>query len=600
MSSFDALTLAAVVHELNKTKGATIERIYQPTKTDVTMQIHFLAGSKRLFFSTHPSFARVHYTQRHYINPENPSPFCMLLRKHFKGGKIEAFEQPGLERILYLKVLNLDQDGCYRVKTLVAELMGRHSNLILIDGDPSDNPIILGSIKAVTSSMSRFRTILPGKTYLLPPAQKKLNLLDPTYPQSEETVKQQFTEITETPASLVNTVQGISPLIAREIINRILPAEDARIQEEHHAQSFTQKLWEEIQKLRETCRQNSWQPSAVFDNDNKDKYVAFAPMKLTLYPDTQQTPFKSISHLLDTFFLNREESEKTQQLSKLLVNRVEQILTRNKKKRRSQRAELAYSKSSDRYRLRGELLLANLSQIPKGAKKVTLPNFYQEDQKITVLLDPSISATANAQRYFNKYRKSKRSCAKIQAQLQTTEGEIKYLESILYNLEKAGLEDLSVIKQELEESGYIKVQKKKKKHHGSISSPSCFISSDGHRILAGRNNRQNDIITFNLASKQDTWLHVKDLPGAHIIINKDSPPSKTLEEAAMLAAFFSKGADSANVPVDYTLVRYVRKLPGAKPGMVTYKNHRTIFVTPDKEQVNRLRSKLAAPKIMLP
>ncbi|NLC52026.1 MAG: fibronectin-binding domain-containing protein, partial [Firmicutes bacterium] len=377
--------------------------------------------------------------------------------------------------------------------------------------------------------------------------------------------------------TLVSNLQGISPSIARELV---CGTENSLI-----------KIWQKLQKLICSFNAGQWEPTALLDKNKK--ITAFLPVKLSMspYSNWKRIRFREMSLLLDRYFLEREETENKQQLLEQLRNKVNRILTRSQKKERQQQIEYQSALNADRYRLWGDILLANLSQIPKGAKEITLPNFYREGEKVTIPLDPSSSAAANAQRYFRKYRKSKNSHAKIMAQLNQTKNEINYLESVLYNLEHANLQELQEIQEELERCGYIKKQRgKEKKQLSSSSSPLRFLSSEGYEILVGKNNRQNELLTFKLASKHDIWLHVKDQPGSHVIIKGKNPPAKTLHEGALLAAFYSKAADSANVPVDYTEVRHLRKPPGGKPGMVIYKNHHTLFVTPKTEIIKKLQA----------
>lgn len=583
--AFDSLVLAAVADELREhLHNARIEKIYQPTKTEIIFHLRQPGEKYSLLFSAHPVFSRVHLTRRTYVNPKSPPPFCMLLRKHLAGGQITGIEQKPLERVLNIKINGINEQGEQVERVFVAEIMGRYSNLILIT--QAEQPAVLGAIKYVSAEMSRFRTIKPGKPYYPPPEQPKLNPLTVSFDRFKTLLLSSSDDISESPDKLlVSSFRGISPLIAREAVHRSKITSSARnLSEEQIA-----ILWKHFKDIISTFRTRKWEPVLV-KKQGKYNLTDYAAINLQQYHPSQVQKTSSMSAAIEKYYYERESLEQRRQLYQGLKKKLKQELEKAKKKKVRQLKELEHTENAEHFRKWGELILAQMSSIPTRAEEVTVTDLYSGDP-VTIPLDPRIPAPANAQRYFQKYHKYKKSKHKIEARLRQTENEIVYLESVLFNMEKADMTVLEEIREELREAGYLTEPGSPTNAfpQRKVSQPLKFVSSEGYTFYVGRNNRQNDYLTLKKARKKDTWLHAKDIPGAHVVIEGENPPPQTIKEAAIVAAYYSKGSNSSNVPVDYTLIRHVRKPPKARAGMVIYNHHRTIYVTPEQGLINRLK-----------
>ncbi|MDO9534562.1 MAG: NFACT RNA binding domain-containing protein [Bacillota bacterium] len=583
--AFDALVLNAVSKELEEKlikTGNRISRIYQLNSTD--MIFYFKGEEKRpLFFSIHTNKGRINFTNRRYIHPDNPPSFCMLLRKHLSGGYLVSLEQPPLERVLFLHFSAVNESGREAKKTLTAEIMGRHSNLLLLDTpDEEGNQVILGTLKPVSSSLNRMRTLLPRHIYHPPPAQEKLH----PYALNFNFFNQEIERLKGQPTSkfLLENIQGLSPFLAREIAGR---AQTPLLSEE-----ASLPLWKKLEDFLQTYQESKWEPTLL--NDHEGKPLDYTVINTVQTASNHKRKFNSVSILLDEFYEYRETIEEKENLSAFLFRNSEQALKKFRKKEKIQLSELEKTGEAGYYRQCGELILMNLKQIPEKSSEIFLENVFSEHgEKVKIVLDPQLSPSLNAQRYFKKYRKAQQGEKMIKVQLEQTQNEISYLETVLFSLEQSNLQALREVRDELAETGYLPVEKK---HYGTKKNTSFgstnlskFISSMGEEIFVGRNNRQNDYLIHHFAIKTDLWFHVKDMPGSHVIVRSENPHEKTIKEAAHLAAYFSRGADSSNVPVDYTPVKNVRRIPGAKPGMVTYSKQRTIYVTPHKKILDSIK-----------
>jgi predicted ribosome quality control (RQC) complex YloA/Tae2 family protein len=581
---FDAFVLNAVSKEIEKeiiNKKARINKISQLNKTDLLLIFRGETLPDSLFISIHPEYARINLTKRHYVSPKSPPPFCMLLRKHLSGGSLASFRQPPLERVLYLVFNVTNEYGKPVQKTLVVEIMGRYSNLILLDEpNQEQKQVILGAMKQIPPALNRFRTVLPKHIYVPPPLQDKLH----PYALNFVYFKQLITgeEGRPAPKVLLENIQGLNPFLAREISVRA-GAENATL-------AAAPLLWQSLDEMLNIYQDGNWEPTLICDGNK-------IPLDYAAIKPKQQDPhslsaFGSMSQLLDDFYEHKEKTQKRSALFHLLSNHLQQALKKTSKKEKIQSAELQKAKTADRDRLCGELLLSNLKKIPAGAKEICLENIYEEGQAIKVTLDPRLSPSQNAQRYFKKYRKARQGIKKINKQLKQTQDELKYLESVIFTLEKADLQALQEIKTELEETGLLLKSKKEAQPTPSKKKtpfkPLCFIASEGEEIYVGQNNRENEYLSLHFAGKEDLWLHVKDLPGSHVIVKSENPSQKTILEAALLTAYYSRAANSSNVAIDYTKVKHVKRHPAGKPGMVIYINHRTIFVTPEEETLQHL------------
>lgn len=576
---FDAFVLKCVAGEIENrliSTRARITKIYQLGAADLT--IHFRSEFKNqiLFLSAHPTGARIHLTTHHYPSPPTPPPFCMLLRKHLTGTSIISLEQPLLERVLKLNLQGINTGG--GTKTLVVEIMERRSNLILLDEqDKEGKQVILGAIKAVPPFMNRFRTILPHHQYTLPPPQDKIHpmALDYKYFQLEAE-REEGRPVVD---FVLDKLRGFSPFLAREIA--------ARAGLDKTSKDGAPLLWAKLQELLQFYTEDNWEPTMICDREGKP--LDFAAFKPRQENKGLLRSFQTMSEVLEEYYLYRQKQEKKDNLRQLITRQIGQLLEKARKREKKQLAEVEKANQGDYYRLCGELLNINLHAVPHKATEIVLRNVYSEKgEEVKINLDPRLSPSENAQRYFKKYRKAGNTLKKITARLSATRREIAYLESVLYNVEKSDLEGLQEIRLELEEGGYIAGKPKAPATDKNPSSkPLKYITAGDEEVLVGRNNRQNDML-LRQAAATDLWFHVKDMPGAHVILKGSNPSKEGVEAAALLAASHSRGAQSGNVPVDYTPVKNVRRIPGAGPGMVTYTGYKTLFVTPEKEKLATL------------
>lgn len=552
---FDGIVTRAVTTELQQTLiGGRIDKIYEPTNTELILTIRNNRKNYSLLISIHPSYARIHLSEETFVNPAEPPMFCMTLRKHLIGARIENIEQLELERIITIDARGRDEIGDNVFHQLMIEIMGRHSNIILIEQETKQ---IVNAMKNVPPSVNRYRTILPGSSYIFPPPQDKLNPLED---EAHTFVKKLDFNAGKLDRQIVQNVMGFSPYIARELVERTKLGSQAAYEKQ-----FAQMQQELIE--------HDYQP-AIYQNEREDFHV----LPISYIPLKRQ--FTSVSEMLDAFFANKAERDRIAQRVRDLTRLVQNELHKNKRKLKIHQETLRNAKRADRYQKYGELLTANMHLVKKGMDSITVLDYYDENQgEITIQLQTELTPSENAQRFFNRYRKLVTAKKRALYENKKTEAEITYLESILQQLEYAREEDVEDIRTELQEEGYQK-QRPSKRRKKSKPKPEQFTSSDGTTIYVGRNNNQNEYVTHRLAHKEDIWLHTLDIPGSHVIIKDGDPSEDTLLEAAQLAAYYSKARQSESVPVDYTKVKHVRKPRGAKPGFVTYTEQKTLFVTP--------------------
>jgi predicted ribosome quality control (RQC) complex YloA/Tae2 family protein len=569
--SLDGIVTRALVHELQACVKARIHKIYQPTDNELIMHVRGQGVNGKLLLSAHPSMPRIHWTDQPWANPQEPPMFCMLLRKYCEGGVIEAIRQIGLERIVEIDIRHRDELGDSSLKKIVLEIMGRHSNLILLDPITG---IIHDGIRHVTPAISSHRVVLPGSAYVSPPSQDKVNPLE----QSKAAFDTVMATSDDAAVSslLLNAYTGLSPLITREIAYRANEQRD--------------QAWTIFHRVMEQVAANSYEPNLVLTDDGK---ALFSAIKLTHAQGEIQT-FATMNQCLEIYYRDKASRDlvrqRTTDLNRFLLNEI----AKNEKKQLKLSDTLVEADEADLIRRMGELLTAHLHAFKRGDKSVDVVDYYEEEQPtISIALDPLLTPNENAQRYFRKYNKLKNSRAIVAEQMQATETEIQYLASVLQGLESATPADIGEIREELIEQGYIRERgikrgtKKKKKDTPAIL---CYTSSEGIPIYVGKNNTQNDYVTNRLAMSSDTWLHTKDIPGSHVLIRGQEYGDATLQEAAVLAAYYSKARESSSVPVDYTRVRNVRKPNGAKPGFVIYDGQKTLFVTPDEAMIQQMPS----------
>lgn len=621
--ALDGIVTRAIVHELQPYIGARVGKIYQPSTHDLIFILRGAGGGGKLLLSANPTYPRLHLTERSTVNPAEAPMFCMLMRKHCEGGTIESITQIGMERIIHITVRTRDELGDVSAKKIIIELMGRHSNIILTD---LATGTIIDGIHHVTPSISSYRVVMPGVEYTEPPQQHKLNPLEinkadflSLYTSAEEAALLAGTEEEQEPGEmiegeianllrsleepaadgsggpspaadpigwLVHAFSGMSPLIAGEIVRRCNPDGVSRA-----SSGNSLLLWEAFDSVLAPVRDNSFAP--VTGTNAKGKPV-FSAIPLSL-PDEHMKHYTSISSCMEDYYGDKAERDTVKQRVSDLIRFLSNERSKNIKKLANLKKDMEEAEDADRYRIWGELLFASLYAVSKGDKEAKLINYYDEDQaEITIPLDPLLTPSDNAQRYFKKYNKYKNSLIVIGEQLTKTHEEIAYMDLLLQQLAHASLNDIEEIRDELVSQGYLRDRSKKGKKKKKASRPTLqvFTSSEGVDIYVGKNNLQNEYVTNRLASANDTWLHTKDIPGSHVVIRSEEFGDATLEEAAQLAAYFSQAKHSSSVPVDCTLIRHVRKPSGAKPGFVIYDHQRTLFVTPDEERIKALPNAL--------
>src|SRR5690625_68046 len=566
--AFDGIVTHAIANELSEQlTGGRIFKVYQPTETELIFQVRHNRQNHQLLISAHSSYAQIHITSTKQQNPAKPPMFCMVLRKYLVGSFIEEIIQYKNERIIEISISGTDEIGDQVKKKLIVEIIGKHSNVILIDQDKDH---ILDSIKHISPNQSRYRTVLPGRDYIYPPDQDKRG---PFITDQSLITKELETSDDDFSQTLVRRFMGISPLIAKEVVSRA---------ETQTAPAISGQFISFI----EQTRQGNFYP--VIDRGKKEDFHVF---DLEQFSEAKES-FDSVGEMLDTFYADKASRDRVKQqvgdLSRLINNE----LAKNKRKIKKQQQSLKSADRADHYQKQGELLTAHLHLVKQGEEEVTVVDYYDPNQsELTIQLDPNQSPSENAQRFFKRYQKLKRSRMTLRREIRKAELEIDYFERLLQQLENARLDDIEEIRNELREEGYLKANRKKnqRKNKPAKPKPEQFTASDGTTIYVGRNNKQNEYLTMRMANPSDIWLHTKDIPGSHVLIRSDSPTEETLFEAAQLAALFSKASASSSVPVDYTEVKHVRKPNGAKPGYVIYDNQKTLFVTPDRSVIDSLK-----------
>ncbi|WAA10652.1 Rqc2 family fibronectin-binding protein [Fervidibacillus albus] len=564
--SFDGLFTYAITKELQSLCGGRITKIHQPYPNELVLIVRKDGKNNKLLISAHPSYARIQLTDLTYENPKEPPMFCMLLRKHLEGFFIEKIEQKGLDRIIEFRIKGRNEIGDISYKQLIVEIMGKHSNIVLVD---EQKQTIIDCIKHVSHSVNRYRALLPGHSYKWPPKQDKIN---PLSCSMEDFLAEIDFNRGRIDKQIVERFSGISPLFAKEIVyqsgiaNRIT-------------------LPETFMKLMEKIKSGNMTPNFI-KTKHKDYFYLF-PLK---HLDGETSKFPTFSALLDRYYFEKAKRDRVRQIGGEIERFIRNEIDKNKEKRKKLHETLEEAKNSSIFQLYGELLTAHLYQAKKGMTEITVTNYYDEQEKtVTIPLDPNKTPSENAQYYFQKYQKGKNAISAIRTQLKLTEQEQHYFEGLFQQMETASPKDIDEIKEELIEQGYLRKRNRgKKKKQNELPKLEQYRSKDGTVIFVGKNNKQNDYLTMKLAKREEIWLHAKDIPGSHVVIRSVNPNEQTIEEAAILAAYFSKGRNSSNVPVDYTKVKYVRKPSGAKPGFVIYDHQQTVFVTPSIEKIYEL------------
>ncbi len=573
--ALDGIVISNIVEELNQTiLNGRISKIAQPEFDELLLTIKNNKTQYKLLLSAGASLPLIYLTQESKVNPMTAPNFCMLLRKHLNGGKIISITQPNLERIIHFEIEHLNDMGDLCQKFLTIELMGKHSNIIFRD----DN-LIIDSIKHVSSQMSSVREVLPGRSYFIPDTQEKFNPLI----LKEDTF---YDKILSKPMPLSQAIYksltGISPIIAEEIcyetnLDSAVPANTLSEVERVH-------LYHAFQNVIDKIKKKEYSP-IIFYKEREP--IEFSSLPLTIYQEFSSKTYSSISQVLETYYASKNTLTRIRQKSSDLRKIVQTALERNRKKYDLQLKQLKDTEKRDDYKLYGELLYTYGYNIKEGAKELEAFNYYDNNTLIKIPLDPDLSAQENAKRYFDKYGKLKRTYEALSEYSKETKEEITHLESIATALDIALLEeDLQEIKEELIEYGYIR-RKYTAKKQKITSKPFHYLSSDGFHIYVGKNNFQNEDITFQLATGNDWWFHAKGIPGSHVIVKTQGKdlPDKTFEEAARLAAFYSKGRGNEKVEIDYTERKNIKKVAGAKPGFVIYHTNYSMLVSPDIQNI---------------
>ncbi len=548
--SFDGFFLHHMVKELRRELvNGRIQKINQPFEQELVLQIRSNRQSHRLLLSAHPVFGRIQLTQTTFENPAQPSTFIMVLRKYLQGALIESIEQVENDRIVEITVSNKNEIGDHIQATLIIEIMGKHSNILLVD---KSSHKILEVIKHVGFSQNSYRTLLPGSTYIAPPSTESLNPFTIKDEKLFEILQTQET----TAKNLQNLFQGLGRDTANELENILVS-----------------------DKLSTFCN--------FFSQETKPclTETSFSPIP---FANQVGEPFTSLSDLLDTYYKDKAERDRVKQQASELIRRVENELQKNRHKLKKQEKELLATDNAEEFRQKGELLTTFLHQVPNDQDQVILDNYYT-NQPITIALDKALTPNQNAQRYFKRYQKLKEAVKYLTDLIEETKATILYLESVETVLNQAGLEEIAEIREELIQTGFIrrrqreKIQKRKK--------PEQYLASDGKTIIyVGRNNLQNEELTFKMARKEELWFHAKDIPGSHVVISGNLDPSDEVKtDAAELAAYFSQGRLSNLVQVDMIEVKKLNKPTGGKPGFVTYTGQKTLRVTPDPEKIASMK-----------
>ena len=548
--SFDGFFLHHMVEELRRELvNGRIQKINQPFEQELVLQIRSNRQSHRLLLSAHPVFGRIQLTQTTFENPAQPSTFIMVLRKYLQGALIESIEQVGNDRIVEITVSNKNEIGDHIQATLIIEIMGKHSNILLVD---KSSHKILEVIKHVGFSQNSYRTLLPGSTYIAPPSTESLN----PFTAKDEKLFEILQTQELTAKNLQSLFQGLGRDTANELENLL------------------------VRDKLSTFRHFFAQESKPYLTE-----TSFSPIP---FENSLGEPFISLSDLLDTYYKDKAERDRVKQQASELIRRVENELQKNRHKLKKQKKELLATDNAEEFRQKGELLTTFLHQVPNDQDQVTLDNYYT-NQPITIALDKALTPSQNAQRYFKRYQKLKEAVKYLTELIEETKATILYLESVETVLNQAGLEEIAEIREELIQTGFIRRRQREKIH--KRKKPEQYLASDGKTIIyVGRNNLQNEELTFKMARKEELWFHAKDIPGSHVVISGNLDPSDEVKtDAAELAAYFSKGRLSNLVQVDMIEVKKLNKPTGGKPGFVTYTGQKTLRVTPDPEKIASMK-----------
>ncbi len=578
--AIDAICLQAVAGELRpQLLGLRVDKVHQPARDQVVL----LFRGKRLLLNAGAGAPRLQLTEILRDNPAEPPMFCMLLRKHLSGARVAGLTQPPLERLVKIEFDASDELGRAGRRTLVLEAMGRRSNLILLDGEGR----VIDSLRRVDADMSAARQVLPGLFYQPPASTGRLPFLEET----EEGFSARFAAVAAEKtldAFLLDQYFGLSPLMARELAFQAAGDVDARV----FQMGGPGPLWRALEDFQNRVREECFTPVCLLRDG---KPLDFACVPVGQYGGAAEcVAYPSFSALLDTFYEAREKQERARQRGADLLRAASTARDRLRRKLALQEKEYAATQDRDKLRIQGDLITANLYRMERGQARLECENYYEAGAPASIPLDPLLTPQQNAAKYYKRYAKAKTAEKYLREQMDLARRDLEYLESVLAELAQAETEaDYLDVRAELREAGFLKKQGRGKKEKSRPAAPWEFCTSSGLRVLAGRNNRQNDKLTLKDADRRDLWLHTQKIHGSHVILRcaGRTPSEEDIAEAAMVAAWFSQARESGNVPVDYTEVRNVKKPAGGRPGMVIYTTCRTVNVTPEEAAVERLRAK---------
>ena len=586
--AFDAGMLACTLSEIRRVAlGARIEKVYQPEKDEIVLQMRSFEGGKRLLINAGSNNPRINFSEIQKENPQNPPMFCVLLRKYLQGAKLASIEQEDFDRIAYLGFDTRDEMGFECRRYLIVELMGKYSNLIFADG----NKKIISALRTSDFSFDSVRQLISGVTYTPPSSMGKIN---PKSVSESEFLSILSSAPADKPADkwIVSTFMGIAPVVAREITLSATKRTDTLIEN-----CEPNSLWSEFSKVAEIIREESFSPTLVLDGE---KCVEYSFINITQYTSFENKSFESAGKLLDVYFASRDNNMRVHQRASDILKLLSNAETRILKKIDIQRSELEACEEGETYKKYGDLITANIYRLPKKASVVELEDYETMDEEgnfdtVKINLDSRLSPAANAQRYYKKYAKTKTAKVELAKQITFAEQELEYIYTVFDALTKAeSPADLSEIRDELYRSGYASKMKAYSSGSHKQKAPAImqFETPDGMKVLCGKNNLQNEHITHKLAEKHDYWFHAKGTAGSHVLLVTEGkePTDLDFTTAAEIAAYHSK-AEGSNIGVDYTLAKNVKKTAGGRPGFVIYHTNWTAYVTPNAEKINALRKK---------
>lgn len=577
--AFDGITVAALVQELrDNLTGGRIAKIAQPEPDELLLTIKTPAGQRKLYISASASLPLIYLTDENKLSPMTAPNFCMLLRKHIGNGRITNISQPKLERIITLHIEHLNELGDLCEKKLIIEIMGKHSNIIFCD----DKDMILDSIKHVSAQMSSVREVLPGRTYFIPDTMEKSDPLSVDVSSFMEILRLKPVPLGK---AIYTSFTGISPVIAEDIC--FLAGLDSQLPASELNEDTLLHLFRQFSYYMDDIRGCHFHPCIYYDGTSpKD----FGAVTLSHFSNYTKQEFTSISEVLNTYYATKNTLTRIRQKSADLRHVVQTALERNRKKYDLQKKQLRDTENREKYKVYGELIHTYGYNLAPNSRELTALNYYTNEE-ITIPLDPTLTPAENAQKYFNKYNKQKRTFEALTALIQETADDIHYLESISNSLDIALTEaDLIQIKEELMQTGYVR-RKYTKKKEKITSRPMHYISSDGYHMYVGKNNLQNDELTFSFANGNDWWFHAKGAPGSHVIVKTggDELPDRTFEEAGRLAAYYSKNRGSDKVEIDYVEKKHVKKPNGSKPGFVVYYTNYSLVIDSDISNIKTVQ-----------